>query len=226
MELSKSIDDKVYDLMYEDNDRTYENPSLSPYYPMFCAAKKRVQAAGISGLLEVGCGSGTLAEMVMPTLKSYRGFDISPVGIEKAKAKNPSGSFFVGSANDPDAYVGDYDGILCCEVLEHISDDLDAIALWPQGTKVVCSVPNFDYDTHYRMFVDEDDVRSRYAGLIDIRSIDRIAKPIFPHRFPLGYLRSIWWAAAKGNRKRVAGLLGIRKFDWYAGWFLFSGTRK
>lgn len=227
MELSKVIDDRVYQSLYSAEDKTHDDPPSSPYYPLFCSAADRVRAAGIKRLLEVGCGSGTLGKIVMDRNDiSYRGFDISPAGIEKAKTLNTRGTFFVGSAVDPAVYDCEYDGILSCEVLEHVKDDRGAISFWRKGTRVVCSVPNFDYPTHYRLFVNEDDVRERYGDLVDIGTIERIAKPIFPQRTALSYLRTMRWAAAKGNYKKVAGLMGIRKFDWHAGWFLFSGVRK
>jgi SAM-dependent methyltransferase len=225
MELAKLIDPDVYDTLYKEDDKTHDDLVKSPYYPMFCAAIDRVISLDIKCLLEVGCGSGTLAEMVIARNIPYRGFDISSVGIEKAKTKNHMASFFTGSATDPLSYNCEYDGILCCEVLEHIPNDLEAISLWRRGTKVVCSVPNFDYTTHYRLFRNKDEVVQRYGALIDIQTIDRIAKPVLPHRTFVSYLGSLRWAASQGNYKRVAGLLGIRKFDWHAGWFLFSGIR-
>ena len=86
-------DTVVYDQMYESNDLTYEHPTTSPYYPMFCQAVERVLQRGISNLLEVGCGSGVLAELVIRTGIAYRGFDVSPVGIEKARKRNPGRDF-------------------------------------------------------------------------------------------------------------------------------------
>jgi hypothetical protein len=226
MELAKVIDPKVYDELYESGDYTYTDPAASIYYPLFCGAAQRVREIGISELLEVGCGSGVLAEMVMQRGIRYHGFDLSPVGVEKAQRRNREGSFRVGDATDPQAYDVAYDGVLCCEVLEHIDRDLDAIGLWKSGAKVVCSVPNFDYPTHVRLFRNEREVVERYGGLIDIRKIQRFAKPIFVNRTPRSYLRSLRWLLMEGKFKRAAGLMGIRKFDWNTGWFLFSGVRR
>src|SRR4051812_34515935 len=133
-------DKSVYDEMYRSDDETYERPLSSPYYPMFRRATEQVQRLGIRNLLEVGCGSGVLAEMVLATGTGYRGFDLSDVGVGKARARNPNGTFFVADATQPEAYRAPYDGILCCEVLEHIEADLQAIRLWRAGTPVVCSV--------------------------------------------------------------------------------------
>ncbi len=121
-------------------------------------------------VLEVGCGSGLFAEMlVKETQVAYRGFDFSPVGIAHARARLPGAALFVGDALAPASYSGDYDCIICSEVLEHIAGDLDVIALWPRGTLCVCSVPNFDYPTHVRRFRTEHEVRERYGEAIDIK---------------------------------------------------------
>jgi 2-polyprenyl-3-methyl-5-hydroxy-6-metoxy-1,4-benzoquinol methylase len=227
MELKKIIDDNVYNALYTVDDRTREDPRASPYWPLFNKAADRLLLMKVQKLLEVGCGSGTLAQIVLDRSDiSYCGFDVSAAGIENAKSRQTRGTFFVASATDAAAYNCEYDSILSCEVLEHISDDRGAIALWRKGTRVVCSVPNFDYPTHYRLFFNEDDIAQRYGDLIDIQNIERIAKPIFPHRTIKSYLGSLRWAAANGNYRRVAGLMGIRKFDWHAGWFLFSGVKK
>ncbi len=54
-----------YDRMYESHDTTYDAPAQSQYYAMFCRAAELVQATGIRAVLEVGCGSRVLAEMII-----------------------------------------------------------------------------------------------------------------------------------------------------------------
>lgn len=215
-----------YDRMYESNDATYENPTKSQYYPMFRKAAATIDERGIRAVLEVGCGSGVLAEMVIARDISYRGFDLSSVGVEKAKRRNHKGTFFVGDATAPESYAGRYDGILCCEVLEHIDRDLDAVRLWNAGTPVVCSVPNFDYYTHVRYFKSEEEIVKRYGDLIRIDKIERINKPLSAGKTWLQYLKSIRWKLQEGKTTEALGMLGFRRFDWNGGWFLFNGVRR
>jgi 2-polyprenyl-3-methyl-5-hydroxy-6-metoxy-1,4-benzoquinol methylase len=219
-----AADKSVYDEMYRSDDTTYERPTSSPYYPMFLEAAARVRALGITRLLEVGCGSGVLAEIVLRSGIDYRGFDLSDVAVEKARQRNPGAEFFVGDATDPGCYAAPYDGILCCEVLEHIPGDLDAMALWRPGTRCVCSVPNFDYATHVRHFRTEKEVAERYGGLIDIAKIARITKPARANVSWRQYLRKLRWA--RGDPKAFLGLMGVNAFDWGGGWFLFQGARQ
>lgn len=223
---SQLVCDGVYDQMYRDHDHTYEDVTRSQYYPIFQAIVQAAKRGGMRSILEVGCGSGVLAEMLMAQGAAYAGFDISPVGVEKAKARNPGGEFFVGDATDPQSYKRTYDGILCCEVLEHIDDDLGAIAQWAPGTPVICSVPNFDYYTHVRHFKTDDEVARRYGALIGISNISHVKMPIHRVMTKAQYLNQVRWAIMGGDFKRAAGLLGINQFDWRGGWFLFEGRRR
>jgi trans-aconitate methyltransferase len=55
------------------------------FYPLFREVVNDILLHGSSSVLEVGCGSGVLAEMVMQKSKaSYRGFDFSEVAIQNA----------------------------------------------------------------------------------------------------------------------------------------------
>ena len=215
----------VYEEMYAHDDRTYEHPQSSPYYPLFVAAVKAVLASGGRSVLEVGCGSGTLAQMVIKQGLEYRGFDYAHTGVEKARRRNPGANFAWGDATTAAPYAQPYDTILCCEVLEHVDRDLDVIRQWQPGSKVVCSVPNYDYESHVRFFRTEEEVRRRYEDLISFSSIKRLAKSQSAGLTAREYLRRVRWARQDGWR-RVLGVLGINAFDWSGGWFIFTGTRR
>lgn len=92
-------------------------------------------------VMDAGVGPGyALAEM----LKRYRpaevhGIDYSTVAIEKCRELMPNGTFTVGSLYEP--LPGNYDVVLCTEVLEHLDDPETAVrqilsALLPGGTAV------------------------------------------------------------------------------------------
>ena len=189
-----------YDDMYLHDDRTYERPRASPYYPLFAKVCELVRAAKFDAVLEVGCGSGVLAEMLIASGVRYHGFDLSPVAIEKARKRNPEGEFFVGDAADATAYRAAYDALVCCEVLEHVDDDLAAIERWKPGSTCICSVPNFDYESHVRFFSSAEKVTSRYGALLDIRRIDRVAKSARANLTAAEYFRRIRWARNEPRR--------------------------
>jgi SAM-dependent methyltransferase len=222
----QNSDPTVYNEMYRHDDRTFDDPARSPYLPMFRAVVGEGHRQGIQNVLEVGCGSGTLARMLIDTLGlQYSGFDIAEEGISKARNLNPPpAKLFVGDATNPSAYQSDYDSVVCVEVLEHIPDDREVIKQWRTGTYCICSVPNFDYPTHVRKFCSEAEVLGRYGDLIHIDRVVRIRKRIWSGGLTLSqYFRRIRWNL--DNPRYVAGLLGINSFTNYGGWFLFSGRR-
>lgn len=215
---------EYYDQLYLSGDKTYEHPRSSRYYPLYQRVCGLVARAGIGSVLEVGCGSGVLANMLIDAGMVYAGFDISPIAIRKAQALNAAGRFFVAGATDPAAYAHPYQGIVCCEVLEHIDADLEAIGLWASGAECVCSVPNFDYESHVRHFRSEREVIERYGRLLDIRHVERVASSARAGIPWSQYFRQIRWA--RHQPKRMLGMMGLNRFSWYGGWFVFTGQRR
>jgi 2-polyprenyl-3-methyl-5-hydroxy-6-metoxy-1,4-benzoquinol methylase len=215
---------EAYDSLYLNDDRSYEDPKASKYYPLFRRVADIATLAPITSILEVGCGSGVQAEMLLKAGITYHGFDFNPIAIAKAQARNGAIHHFVGDATNPDFYIDEYDGIVCCEVLEHIERDLQAIELWKPGALCICSVPNFDYPTHVRTFRSEAEVRARYGQLIAIEWIERISVSPSAGLTWGRYFRRLRWA--RNEPKKLLGMLGIRRFDWYGGWFVFVGRRK
>src|ERR1700722_6969527 len=104
----------IYNEMYLHDDETYEYPNRSAYLPVFRAVIDDVRRRGLRAVIEVGCGSGPLARMLIDELQQldYVGFDFAEEGIRKAKVKTPNGgTFFTGDATDPSSYRFNYDGI-------------------------------------------------------------------------------------------------------------------
>jgi len=110
------------------------------------------------------------------------------------------------------------------EVLEHIPNDLDVIKQWKAGAFCVCSVPNFDADTHERFFGREAEVRARYGNLLDITRIVRLRKPALSDISLANYVRAVRWN--RYRPRRLAELLGLATFDAAGGWFVFVGTKR
>lgn len=199
----------------------------SAYYTLFRTVARELREARARRVLEVGCGSGVLAQMILDQLPGidYRGFDFSRTGVERAgRRTGRADRFFVGDARSAESYRYDYDAVVCTEVLEHIEDDLGAMRQWRSGVTCVCSVPNFPYSGHVRFFHDESEVRARYGDLLEITKIRRIARPVLAETTWRDYLRRLRWS--RDNPRKMLGLLGIKRFEYLAGWFMFAGRRR
>jgi SAM-dependent methyltransferase len=196
------------------------------YYPLLRKVVENLQGHGSRLILEVGCGNGFLAEMILlEHADAYRGFDFSPIAVQNASGRTGRPElFFRGDALDAGSYASEYDTIVCTEVLEHIDADLDVIRLWRDGTWCVCTVPNFDYAGHVRFFRTPDEVVARYGRLIDIRAVIKVARPLIPDRRIRSYLRNLRWS--RDDPSRFLGFLGFQTFDRLGGWFFFYGTKR
>jgi SAM-dependent methyltransferase len=200
----------------------------SGYYPLFKVVARAVMAERPRRLLEVGCGTGGMAHLLMERYPAvaYRGFDFSPLAVDKARRRTGvAEAFSVGDATDAATYAGSgYDAVICTEVLEHIDNDLRVIAHWRIGAWCVCSVPNYDADTHVRLFRTEDEVRERYGSLIELHSIRRLKKPFLSDLSWGSWLRAVRWNRYRAER--LAWLMGFTDFDRDGGWFVFAGRRR
>jgi 2-polyprenyl-3-methyl-5-hydroxy-6-metoxy-1,4-benzoquinol methylase len=155
-----------YDHAYDGSTAEYTNDwSLSRYLPVWEAVCDRI-APG-SEVLEIGCGPGQLARMLLDRAipGGYVGFDFSPAAIELAKRNLPGGRVEVAEPRTTTLFsTASYQVVVCTEVLEHIVDDLAVLDRIPPGTQVLATVPNFDYDSHVRFFRSIQQVRERYSG--------------------------------------------------------------
>ena len=96
-------------------------------------------------VLEVGCGTGNLLNILSINDLELHGSDYSNEYLTKAKQKNPNIEFFQGSLTDPTMwgkYNQKFDSIICSEVLEHLPDDLKALKiihtlLKPNGVLII-----------------------------------------------------------------------------------------
>ncbi len=197
----------------------------SPYYPMYRATLAAIQKIKAQSILEVGCGPGHFAQMVQETtMTMYQGFDFSPVAITQAINRTGRADLFrVADALNPASYHGQFDTIVCTEVLEHIRDDMGVVSLWPKGTLCICSVPNYDSKTHVRFFRDEKEILKRYGELIEINSICRVRTPQAP-KLALG--ARLRYAVQNYRRpRRFFAALGIHTFQQRV-WFVITGRRR
>jgi cyclopropane fatty-acyl-phospholipid synthase-like methyltransferase len=212
---------EFYDDLHGRIDRSETKHHYSRLFNEICRA---LRAHGSRSVLEVGCGSGILACMIIEHGLSYRGFDFSRNAVANASRHSGRPEFFsVGNALDSSMYCAEYDTVVCTEVLEHVDRDLEVIEKWKSGAWCICSVPNFDYEGHVRFFRTANDVSGRYGDLIEIAHVNRVTRPFFPHGGVEAYLQQVRWS--RKNPKRLLGLLGIRRFEHLGGWFVFAGRR-
>ena len=227
--MKQEFESGQYDRIYAEGgaERIYDVPYRhSGYYPLFRQVARALKARRVQTVLEVGCGSGGLAHLLHDQGGvRYRGFDFSPVAVDRARTRfGQSELFFVSDARSAESYVGEYDAIVCTEVLEHVEADLEVVARWQPGINCVCSVPNFDADNHVRFFRSEAEVRDRYGKLIDIDSVVRVKKPFLSDISLGSYARALRWN--RYRPARLAAILGLASFDDLGGWFVFSGRRR
>jgi 2-polyprenyl-3-methyl-5-hydroxy-6-metoxy-1,4-benzoquinol methylase len=208
--------------LYDAYERPYHD---SHYYPLYKSVLEEVVRFGGRRVLEVGCGSGSFAQLLFDrSTLDYQGYDFSEVAIRKARARTGRpGRFSVAKAGDESTSSYEHDTIVCLEVLEHIENDLEVVKSWKPGVACVCSVPNFDSPDHVRYFRHEDEIARRYGNLIQLASIRRVPRALVRGRGWREYLRQLRWS--RDNPKRMLAMLGYKTFDNLAGWFLFSGRR-
>ena len=155
----------------------------SPWLPIYEAAAKFVPELPV---IDLGCGTGRFAELLRRRgHTSYHGVDFAPSVVSEAWLYCQGDGFTFADADIRQWEHGPALPDECCyvllEVLEHLDDDLDALARIPPGLPVVFSVPNFWSQSHVRRFLQPRDVFERYGALLDFDAWQSVAIP-FPGR--------------------------------------------
>jgi SAM-dependent methyltransferase len=168
-----------YDRLF-DQSTVYKQPYYqSYYYPLWAVIADRLRRDGIRRVLEIGCGSGQLAALLLEQgIDEYVGLDFSSVAIARARSNLPAGRFVIGDARTTRLHSEvEHDVVICTEVLEHIEDDLATLSRFTPGRRCICSVPNFAYPSHVRYFRDADEVKARYGLLFNELDVMTIRSP-------------------------------------------------
>jgi trans-aconitate methyltransferase len=142
-------------------------------------------------VVEIGCGPGQLASLLMEQgVEQYVGLDFSSKAITMAEASVPRGRFFVGDARTTAIYNDfEHDLVICTEVLEHIEDDLVVLSKFLPGKRCLCSVPSFPHETHVRRFRDAGEVKARYGDFFHDLQVLTLKSPNYsPHSPDLFFL--------------------------------------
>ncbi len=155
----------------------------SNYYFLWAVIADRVRRERMSKVLEIGCGTGRLAAFLLDQgVKEYVGMDFSPRAIAMARKYAPRGRFVVDDARTTSLPAEiDHNVLVCTEVLEHVVDDLKIVDRFRPGKRCICSVPNFEYESHVRRFRDDEDVLSRYGRYFTSLDVMTFHSPNDPH---------------------------------------------
>ena len=108
---------------------------------------RRYAIAKDAAILEVGCSGGPLlAELQAAGYTNLRGLDVSPVAIDRAKARGLS-NLFVMDATKPDFPDNTFDLLIASDILEHLQKPQEALAQWQRilkpGGLAIILVPAF-----------------------------------------------------------------------------------
>jgi SAM-dependent methyltransferase len=155
-----------YDARWGDEDKySAANTGYTPFFLKFmekwvARSEKKPPAA-----LEVGCGDGFFSENLVKLGCKVTGIDLSPVGVAKAAARAPAGTFQVHDLTQPLPFADDsFDVAWCSEVLEHLFSPLSTLTevhrVLKPGGRLLATVPYhgflknlgialFAFDRHY-----------------------------------------------------------------------------
>ena len=161
--VEKSSD--YYDEIYANSEEYQLDYYHSRYYFLWTVIADRIRQSGLDEVLEIGCGSGQLACLLLDQgVKRYTGLDFSATAIEMARRRSPEATFLVDDARTSDVYVRcDYNVVVCTEVLEHVEADLRIVSNFRPGVRCICLVPSFPDVSHVRHFENAAQVKTRYG---------------------------------------------------------------
>lgn len=165
--MGEEKDAKFYNDKYASSREYHKAPYDCVYYDLWCEILKNIKRG--EKILDVGCGPGQFAKLALDKGHNYvRGVDFSIVSVDMARMNNPSigGRFLVMDIMDDDVFNVDHDVVVFCEVLEHITKDIELLKKVMHGKHVIATVPSYDSAGHVRFFASLDDVKKRYGDVI------------------------------------------------------------
>ena len=167
------MQDKKIEL-YDDKWKDEWKSSRECYGPVFYHRKRLIREIiknnSLKGkILDVGCGDGTFLSLFQESTNQLYGCDISEKAIEFAKLRfGDIATFTTGDITDISSLKGEFDVIICTEVLEHIEDDELALKTLyhklKEGGHLIISTPHMkkywtqddEADGHVRRYEKEE----------------------------------------------------------------------
>lgn len=179
--MGKEQDTNFYDEYYAKHAR-WRRLRYAPWFPLWEFAARWIKDNSLERVVDLGCGIGPIARLLDGAVR-YTGYDFSAVAIKRAcnELRGPcEANFVVRDLNQFDGSEFDgADGVVACEVFEHLDDDLALVAKLPMGIPLLFTVPNFMMATHVRRFITELEVVRRYQGLVELAVVRRLGKRHF-----------------------------------------------
>lgn len=158
-------DPAFYDQSFREHEHWRAHYTQSSYYPLWTIIADRIIRAGVTSILDIGCGPGQLALLLRDKgLPDYLGIDFSPERVEQAKKACPEFNFVLADIFETDLLETQrYDAVLCTEFLEHIERDRAVLHRVREGVRFYGTVPNFPAPAHVRSFDSAHEVLERYG---------------------------------------------------------------
>ncbi|MBX3441648.1 MAG: methyltransferase domain-containing protein [Planctomyces sp.] len=165
----------------------------SHYYPLWAVVVDRLRKAGVTRLIDIGCGPGQVASLLRDAgFANYLGIDFSELRIGQARKVCPELRFEVADVfRDRRLEDEPYDCAIVMEFLEHVDRDLDVLDRIRPGSMVLATVPNFPSAGHVRHFADCEEVRRRYESHFSDLDVSQI----------LANRRGVTYFILQGTRK-------------------------
>jgi SAM-dependent methyltransferase len=175
--VSSTVEPEYYDVaMTEEGAPSMLPLEESPWLPLY------EEAAGWipynHAVVDLGTGTGRFPHMLRCRERygHITGIDFSPSAISQARFYLRTNNVEAVDLEVCDLRVwlpaADRDGAttyVCLEVLEHLFNDIDLVRRIPPGHQFVFSVPNYESESHARVFRNAGDVWARYADLLTFR---------------------------------------------------------
>jgi len=163
---TEDITSNYYDKIFINSEKYLSSPEQSIYSSIWLHIAEIIKRNKFKNILDLGYGPGQFAEFLQNrfTQLHYTGVDFSKEAVVIAE-KRCSDYIFEKKTlpikNLDRLY--DFDVVICTEVLEHVTFDIEILESIPCNIPIICSVPNFDSFGHVRFFKSEEEVRTRYA---------------------------------------------------------------
>lgn len=105
-----------------------------------------IQSSNVDRLLDIGCGDGNHLNYLAKYAGTLYGSDYNPTRLERARENNPQATIFLGDILNYPAADQFFDVIFFNHVIEHISDDVQALhevsRILKAGGLLVLGTPN------------------------------------------------------------------------------------